>query len=385
MRVLVVTNDFPSSFNPVAGVFVFKQVEALRRIGHDVSVLRVVPLAPPLGAKWHKYRVLGDGYTYEGLKVDVARTVILPGRRNFECLHAQTSRLMKKAIERYRPQIVHAQYLQYPGSISVARGTPALITSHGSDAYDWPFGREGLLRDAVRTLQKADTVVAVSGFIAASLRRIFDRRIEVVFNGGDIALFGVPDRNRARELLGVSPERRVLAFAGTHGAQKGIFDLVEALKPLRDPPLLLACGDGPEAAAFATALREAGIEARLFGGVTQSTVAQVFAAADVVTLPSHNEGLPVTICEAMLSQRPVVATTVGGIPEIVEHGETGLLCEPRNVPQLTALYARIFSDADAAAAMGSRAAEFARGNLTWEANARAYDRLYRDLVRERAA
>ncbi|MGH7683071.1 MAG: glycosyltransferase, partial [Vulcanimicrobiaceae bacterium] len=298
MRILVVTGDFPSQIDHVAGIFIFKQIVALQRLGHEVSVLRVVPLAPPLGAKWQKYRALGDRYVYEGVPVTVARTVVFPGLRNFEHLRAQTSSILRRAISRVRPDVVHAHYLQYAGSISVDRGKPAVITSHGIDAYDWPWRREGLRRDATRTLRRADTVVAVSGFIASSLRRLSDRDIDVVFNGGDAAVFGSPDRRRAREALRIPDERRVLAFAGTLCADKGIFDLVPALGRLQNAPLLLALGAGPDAQSFETALRQARVEARLFGNVNQQTVASAFAAADAVTLPSHKEGLPVTVCEA---------------------------------------------------------------------------------------
>src|SRR5579883_1830981 len=83
LRILVVTSDYPSELNHVAGVFIHKQVLAIRRRGHDISVLRVVPFAPPLGEKWRKYRALQGSYSYEGISVDVARTVILPRLLNF--------------------------------------------------------------------------------------------------------------------------------------------------------------------------------------------------------------------------------------------------------------------------------------------------------------
>lgn len=385
MRLLCVTGDFPSEINHVGGIFIYKQMLALRRLGYEVSVLRVVPLAPPVGAKWQKYRALGNRYRYDGIDVDVARTLILPSLRNFEHLRGQTAGIMKRAIARIQPDVVHAHYLQYPGSISVGRGTPTVVTSHGIDAYDWPWRRDGLRKDAARTLRAAETVVAVSGFIAAELRRLADRPIEIVFNGGDTDVFRSPDRRRAREALRIPQERRVLAFAGTLCVDKGIFDLVDALRGVDDPPLLLALGDGPDAPAFAAALRDAAIDVRLFGNVSQPTVASAFAAADAVTLPSHKEGLPVTVCEAMLSARAVIATTVGGIPEIIRDGDTGFLVKPHDVTGLREIYGRVLRDKELAAGAGSRAAAFAQERLTWDANARAYDRIFRGLAGERAA
>ena len=385
MRVLIVSEDFPSELDHVRGIFILRQVLALRELGHDISILRVVPLAPPIGARWHKYRALGGGYTYAGIRVTVARTLVLPGLRNFEHLRAQTGSLMRRAIARFQPDIVHAQYLQYAGSIAAGRGRPTVITAHGIDAYDWPFRREGLRRDAVRTLRLAETVVGVSGFIADTLRRLVERPIEVVFNGADVKTFGSPDRARARAALGIPQERAALAFVGHLIPDKGIFELAAALRQLQNPPLLLIAGDGTSSQAFADALREGGVEARFFGYVSSEKTAQILAAADAATLPSWYEGLPVSVCEAMLSARPVIATRVGGIPEIIRHGETGFLTDAKDVDGLSRLYAHVFGNLEEAARIGERAHEFASESLTWEANARCYDRMYRSLVAARAA
>ena len=354
-------------------------------MGHDIEVLRVVPVAPPFAKKWRKYRALGEHYTCEGIPVTVARTLILPRMCNFEHLRLQTGGIIRHAIERFEPDIVHAHYLLYPGSISVGRGRPTVITSHGIDAYDWPWRRVGLRREAVRTLQRADTVVGVSGFIANCLRRLESRPVEVIFNGADMRTFAGLSKSRARAALQIPEDRAVLSFVGHLVPEKGIFDLVAALRPLEKPPLLLLAGEGPAAETLARALRAARIEARLLGYVKHDVVANVVAASDALTLPSHNEGLPVTVCEAMLAGKPVIATTVGGIPEIIRDGETGFLAESRDIARLTYLYDTVFRDKERMALVGQRAYEFARQHLTWEANARAYDRLYSQLVRRRAA
>jgi teichuronic acid biosynthesis glycosyltransferase TuaC len=384
MRVLFVTNDFPSLLDSVGGIFIAKQAIALRDLGHDVSVLRIIPYAPPLG-RWYRYHALGSSYEYEGLRVNVGRTVILPRLCNFERLRAQTGTLLRRAIAQFTPDVVHAHYIQYPGSIAVGRGVPAVITSHGIDAYDWPWQRDGLRRDAARTIAQADAVVAVSGAIANWLRRLHDRTIDVIFNGADARFFGTIDRARARKELRIPAERPVLAYAGYLVPAKGVFDMAAALARLPEKPLLLVAGEGPSSQELVTALREANVEARYYGNVPQATVASIFAAADVITLPSHNEGLPVTVCEAMLTGRPVVATTVGGIPEIVTHGSTGYLCEAHDVERLAELYRTAFENKEQATAIGAAAQRFARDRLTWDANARSYSRLYRRVVEECAA
>lgn len=385
MRVLVVTDSFPSAINHVGGIFIFRQIAALRDLGHHIEVLRVVPHAPPIGAKWHQYRALGSHYVYEGVPVTVVRTLVLPGLRNREHLRAQTGGHMRRAIARFQPDVVHAHYLQPGGSIAVGRGKPTVVTSHGIDAYDWPFRREGLRADAIRTMNLADAIVGVSSFIAGQLRRLVERPVEVVFNGADTRTFGAPDRAGARAKLQIASEEPVLAFVGHLTADKGIFDLAAALRRLARPPLLLVAGDGEGRRQFADMLRDASVTARFFGYVKPEMTATILAAADAVTLPTHFEGLPVSVCEAMLSARPVIATRVGGIPEIIRDRDTGYLAEAHDPAQLSALYAEVLADRVAAAATGVRAQIFAREHLTWEANARAYDRLYHRLGERRAA
>jgi glycosyltransferase involved in cell wall biosynthesis len=133
------------------------------------------------------------------------------------------------------------------------------------------------------------------------------------------------------------------------------------------------------------AVAEGGVRALFIGAASQEGVASAFGAADVVTLPSHMEGLPAVICEAMLACRPVVASTVGGIPEVLVHGSTGYLAAPRDVGAFAALYARALSQRAEASSVAIAARTFALAHLTWEANARAYDRLYRSVLTERVA
>lgn len=385
MRILVVTDSFPSAINHVGGIFILRQILALRDLGHEIAVLRVVPHAPPIGSKWHQYRALGSAYTYEGIPVTVTRTLVLPGLRNREHLRAQTGGHMRRAIRRFQPDVVHAHYLQPGGSIAVGRGKPTVVTSHGIDAYDWPFRRDGLRADAVRTMKLAEVVVGVSGFIAGQLRRLVERPVEVVFNGADTHTFGAPDRARARAALQIAAEDSVLAFVGHLTDDKGIFELAAALRRLAQPPLLLVAGDGEGREQFAEMLREAGVRVRFFGYVKPEMTATILAAADALTLPTHFEGLPVSVCEAMLSARPVIATRVGGIPEIIQDRDTGYLVDAYDADGLASTYAEVFEDRAAAAAIGKRAQNFARTHLTWEVNARAYDRLYRELGTQRAA
>jgi glycosyltransferase involved in cell wall biosynthesis len=105
-------------------------------------------------------------------------------------------------------------------------------------------------------------------------------------------------------------------------------------------------------------------------------LAQVLAAADVFCLPSYREGLPLVVCEAMLSGRPIVATPVGGIPEILTDGKHGYLVEAGNPHALSQRLRAIAGDPGRSNQMGLAAREFALHHLTWRANAQRYNDVY---------
>jgi glycosyltransferase involved in cell wall biosynthesis len=118
----------------------------------------------------------------------------------------------------------------------------------------------------------------------------------------------------------------------------------------------------------------------MLGRLSQQGVSTMFGAADVVTLPSYNEGLPNVVCEAMLSGRAVIASTVGGIPEIVEHGRSGVLVAPGDPVGLRAAIAAYAADTAGQDRMEHAARDFAVSNLTWRISALGYDEVLRQAA-----
>jgi len=154
----------------------------------------------------------------------------------------------------------------------------------------------------------------------------------------------VEDRAAARRRLGLPAEAPVVAAVGALGPEKCVGDAVAACARLAGAHLLVA-GDGPERAALerrAAALAPGRVH---FAG-TLPGPADALAAADVVVLASRTEGMPGVLVEAGLSGRPVVATAVGGVPEIVRDGETGVLVPPGDVAALADGLARALASRD---------------------------------------
>jgi len=156
----------------------------------------------------------------------------------------------------------------------------------------------------------------------------------------------VPAMPARDELRGdLQLEGHVLAFAGRLGPQKALGVALEALAAVPEVTLLVA-GDGPDRAALEARASELGLErrARFLGSLSREQVLRLFRAADASVLSSAWENFPHTVVEALAVGCPLIATSVGGVPEVVRDGENGLLVTPNDVPALAAAIRRFFED-----------------------------------------
>jgi glycosyltransferase involved in cell wall biosynthesis len=153
----------------------------------------------------------------------------------------------------------------------------------------------------------------------------------------------LPARDELRRELRL--DGRVLAFAGRLGPQKALGVALEAVAAVPDVTLIVA-GDGPDRAALEARAIELGLEgrSRFLGSVSREQVLRLFGAADASVLSSAWENFPHTVVEALAVGCPVIATAVGGVPEVVRDGENGLLVPPNDVAAFAAAIRRFFED-----------------------------------------
>jgi glycosyltransferase involved in cell wall biosynthesis len=154
----------------------------------------------------------------------------------------------------------------------------------------------------------------------------------------------MPSRDELRRELDLAGN--VLVFAGRLGPQKAVAVLLTALAGVDGVSLVLA-GDGPERGALERRASELGLDGRVrfLGSVSRETVLRLFRAADGSVLPSAWENFPHTVVEALAVGCPVIATAVGGVPEVVRDGENGLLVPPNDAAALGAAIDHFFADA----------------------------------------
>lgn len=202
-------------------------------------------------------------------------------------------------------------------------------------------------------------IVAVSD----ATRRAFERqgfptgRMETVHNGVDVATLGAAPPTHLREELGIPADAIVFAHVGRLAPVKGQRELIEALRRLRDVHAVFLGGDVESDGVYARELERLAVGLDVHFAGFRKDAASVLREADALVLPSRIEGLPLVILEAMAHAKPVVATAVGGTPEAVVDGETGLLVAPGDVRGLEQALARLAGDTELGRRLGEAGRE----------------------------
>jgi glycosyltransferase involved in cell wall biosynthesis len=385
LRVLAITSIFPNALDPSDAPYNGRQFGELGKLC-DVEVLALVPWFPGVRLLGENLRAaklasLPFEWHHAGLPVRHPRVLYVPrvGRQLSGLLY--TASLLPEALRRRRRVDIVLGAFAYPdgwAAVALARamGVPAVVKVHGSDIN--VLGR-GPLQSSVRwALQGADAVVAPS-------RALIERAIELgadsdnartIPNGVDTALFRPAERVPAREALGLDVGARWIVFVGRLEPEKGVGELLEALTKLTESERnvrLALVGEGRAAAEYQALVRERSLPVVFAGPRPHAEIARWLAAADVLALPSWSEGTPNVVIEALACGRPVVATDVGGIPEVVQDPRLGILVPARDPSALASalgVVLRAPHDADVIAA--------AARLYSWPESA---DRLYRVLQR----
>ena len=392
MRVLIVTKIFPNAAEPLSAPFNRQQFAALARHVEIVDVLATIPSYPGarLLARWSsagRLAAVPARDTIAGLPVRHPRTLFVPrlGHGTWGPLYLAS---LAPHLVRYRGKVdVVLASWAYPdgfAGVLAARllGVPAVVKLHGSD-INQNAKLPGPRRQLAWALPQAARVVAVSQALADEVAALgVDRaRIALVRNGVDAELFHPRDRGAARRALGLPLDAKIALYVGNLKASKGVLDLpvafVEVAARIRSARLIVV-GDGPARSEMAAALAPLGDRAALVGARPPAEVATWMAAADVVTLASWAEGTPNVVLEALASGRRVVATAVGGVPDLIDAPLLGELVPAKQPPALAAALGRALAQAYDPAEVAARGA---RGG--WDASAAALADVLRAAVAQR--
>ena len=289
---------------------------------------------------------------------------------------------LRAILRERRPDVVHFHTAR---ALTLAPFVPRTVIRVVTRRMDQPpRGAATYVRWLYRSV---DAIIAISGAARDGLvsRGVPAGRIALVHSGVEVSRFdGPPGRDeRARREMDVPAARPVVAIVAQFHRRKGHDVLLRALAklPPEEAPLCLAAGTGPEGDALLDLARELGRsgDVRWLGRLDE--VRDVLRAADVVAMPSRAEGLGVAAIEALAAARPVIASAVGGLPEIVHDGVEGLVVPPGDVDALAAALRRLLSDSDLRERMGAAGRAAAAGFST-AAMARGTVEVYERLLAE---
>ncbi|MBN2492760.1 MAG: glycosyltransferase [Planctomycetes bacterium] len=289
---------------------------------------------------------------------------------------------LARLLGRIEADLVHAHNdtaLFYGGLAAFLAGRALVYTEH-----DRHFpGRAGVRLANFALAASARRVVAVSEEIRRQLlrhERIGGARVRVVPNGVDLDRPDPAAVQRLRAEWGVAGDALAVGVVAGLKPVKNHALLIDAAADLvaRHPGLVLVfAGDGPLRADLEAHARGAGLGNRLRLLGFRSDLARIYAALDVVVLPSHSEGMPLAALEAMAAARPVVASEVGGLPEVVVDGETGLLFPPGDRRALVEALGALLADPGRRRRLGLNGRRRYEERFTLARMADAYAAVYR--------
>ncbi len=316
---------------------------------------------------------------------------------NFMPLERATRPPVLAAAWRVRRYIAHHQIAlvvtfhfvaDFVGVLAGIGGGPPIIQSRRDMGFTRTSRQIAIGRRIDRRIAR---YIAVSDAVRHAIHEqegVALEKIEVIHNGTDLAALTAQSWDLAAERaeLGIGGGDIVIGCVANMNPVKGHLTLVEAFARLRRerpelPLRLLLAGDGPMRAEVLARAKALGLgESCVWVGQSQA-VAREFQLADVIVLPSETEGFSNTIVEAMAFRRPVVACDVGGNPEAVRDGETGLLVPPRDPEAMAGAIGRLAADADLRARMGEAGARLAAERFTIGRMMRDMERLFERVAR----
>ena len=337
MRVAAVTAHFPNPARPTDGRSAYRTLHSL---SHKSTVKVFVPLAAypsPLGILLHRDNMANEFKPPADLDASYIDYTALPliSRPVNGWMAGKT---LQASVSDFAPDLI-LSYCLYPDAfaalqIAQSLSIPLVAVGVGSDVH----GRRGLF-----TAMHTRTVLRHANYLVTVSEDLRQKAIEMgassersrsVPNGCDPAVFHLRDRSAARTALGIDAASDVVVYVGRMDVKKGLCELVNAATQVhRERPNLhvYLIGEGPDRAIIEKAIQVRGAQGFVhpMPGCSFDEVATWMAASDLVTLPSYMEGCPNVVLESLACGRPVVATNVGGIPEIMNE-ECGYLVPPRD-------------------------------------------------------
>ncbi|MDQ0415876.1 glycosyltransferase involved in cell wall biosynthesis [Croceifilum oryzae] len=375
-KVLVVSHMYPSDVNPQSGIFVHNQTKALRDAGCEVRVVVPIPNFP-LYKKWKSYSDLPSQTERDGIPVYYVPTRMFPGGFFFHRYGAFYIRSLKTILHQIKQEfpyeLLHCHTI-FPdgyagGQLKEALGVPVISTIHGSDIMLYPKKNKKIFERTIEALKGSDHLITVSDRLRDEVDQMVPGLpVSTIYNGFDPNRFYPIDCEEARLRLGIPSEGKKMVFIGNLLPVKGVGYLLQAFHSLvqdnqHEGLDLYLVGAGPLQSSLEKEIEELNLSNRvhLMGRRPYDEMPLWMNSADVIALTSLSEGLPSILLESMGCGRPMVATDVGGIKEVLQDGVTGRLARPKDAEHIAQCLHEMITMDDMREELGKQAYVASRG------------------------
>ena len=391
-----VCQEFPNRYYPQLGTFIKQSIDSIAKQKINVTVVSPKPVVIPFSAfPYHNFSKLPQIEHTEKYDLHYPRYLYVVPKKYFYPLTGISyahfvSRYAIKNIKP-KPDLLHAHF-SYPdgfGMIGLAKKwkVPFVISALGTLERKIAYEGSYTSRQIFEAMNCADKVLSVSEDLKIHIVNlgISEDKVSVVPNGVDMEKFKPAGKEYARNMLNLPQDKKIVLFVGALKKIKGVDYLIEAAKSFLDSNIslyMVGRDDGMKKSLEKRAHElKIGNYIKFTGPLNHEDIPLWFSASDILVLPSLSEGRPNVVLEAFACEVPVVATNVGGIPELMINGETGYLVPAENPTELSEKVNKLLGDRDLRIKMGKfgRRTIIQRG-LTWETHAKRTIKIYSKLL-----
>ncbi len=357
MNVLLITNLYPNPLEPNRGIFTSQLAEKLAGIS-DLRVLSPLPWFPNWSIlsgfkEWYKFAQVPEKATIKNIEVGYPKYVVIPKLFGFLQSFSLYLSLVFKIARMNREKkidVINAQWM-YPDGVAAAYagktlGIPVVVSALGCDinlyaTNAYPMRR----RQIMNTLDYAQQSIAISAAqkeVMAHDLGAQQSRLSVILNGVNQDVFKIRDRGECVKQLSLNAAERYILYVGRLSDEKGIIPLLKAIGILYKESLpadvkLLVVGNGELWDECNVLVNSLGIREKVIFKKERpyAEIPTWMGAATLHCLPSYREGCPNVVLEALASGRPVIATRVGSVPEVL-NATNGIMAEPGDEKSIAA-------------------------------------------------
>lgn len=362
MKIYWIVSNYPHLHDVQAGIFYRIFAEELVKAGVDLTIIAPTPytgaVLAAISPTWKKYHLSPEKEEVNGVKIYRPRYLTHPQEVYRGIPHRFILRAIRK-LNLAKPDLIHG-FGAYPASYAAVEfaaqlDVPAVTTFIGSDVNEFPFHSARSMSRFLHTVSRSTKLFAVGEMLAKKVEVIAKVKPDVMYMPVRKLANTPLSKDLARKTLGLPDSTFLLLFVGYISEAKGIVELCTALQQRENQKDITCVFVGKESH---LSVKYAKLTNAIWRGqMEQTEVLNYMNAADLLVLPSHNEGIPGVIKEAGQMNLPTLASNVGGIPELLGN-ERGYMIEPKNSALLLEEIVKIKNNYDDAKLRAQRLHEF---------------------------